>query len=83
MAAVLQSVPLESIDSFTELLNRELSAGRPVTLTHHGERIAMIEPRGPEPTQEQREAARERLLALMNAGLDWGGPYTYDERHER
>lgn len=79
----MQAFALEQIGEHVELLLRELAAGRTLTLTQNGERIAEILPCRPEPTLEQREAARLRLLSLVDAGLDWGGPFTYEERHER
>ena len=61
----------------------EVEAGEHLILTRRGQPVAEIIPYNGKKLDPKKEAARKRLLELMNAGLDWGGPYTYDERHER
>ena len=61
----------------------EVEAGERLILTRRGEPVAEIVPYTRNKPDPKKEAARKRLLALMEAGLDWGGPYSYDERHER
>lgn len=61
----------------------EVEAGESLILTRRGEPVAEIVPYTGKKLDPRKEAARKRLLALMDAGHDWGGPYTYDERHER
>ena len=63
----------------------EVEAGEHIVLTRRGEPVAEIVPYSGDAKKSdpKKEAARKRLLALMDAGYDWGGPYTYDERHER
>ena len=62
----------------------EVEAGERLVLLRRGKPVAKIVPYTDEiEVDPKREAARTKLLAIMDAGLDWGGPYTYDERHER
>ncbi len=64
----------------------EVEAGERLILTRRGEPVAEIIPypdKSKADADARKVAARKRLLALMDAGYDWGGPYTYDERHER
>ena len=61
----------------------EVEAGERLVLTRRGEPVAEIVPYTGKKLDPEREAARKELLAIMDAGLDWGGPYSYDERHER
>jgi hypothetical protein len=76
-----------SIDEFTdrkEDIAAELRAGHSLKLLQGGKRIGEIHPSPPEPSEEQREAAWKRMLAMMDSGLDLGGvPFTYEERHDR
>ena len=61
----------------------EVEAGEHIILTRRGEPVAEIVPYTGKKIDPKREAARKEVLAIMDAGHDWGGPYTYDERHER
>ena len=61
----------------------EVEAGERLILTRRGEPVAEIVPYTGKKLDPKKEAARKELLEIMNAGYDWGGPYTYDERHER
>ena len=61
----------------------EVEAGERLILTRRGEPVAEIVPYTGKNLDPEKEAARKELLEIMNAGYDWGGPYTYDERHER
>ena len=62
----------------------EVEAGERLVLTRRGRPVAQLIPfrekAKPDPKQE---AAWQEMLEIMKAGLDWGGPSTYDERHER
>lgn len=62
----------------------EVEAGEHIVVTRRGKPIAEIRPVALNDLDVKREAARKRLLALMDAGLDLGGkPFTYEERHGR
>lgn len=63
----------------------EVEAGERLVLLRRGKPIAEIVPyAGKRKLDPEREAARQRLLALMDKGLDLGGvPFTYEERHGR
>ena len=61
----------------------EVEAGERLILTRRGEPVAEIVPYTGKKLDPEKEAAWQEMLEIMNAGHDWGGPYTYDERHER
>ena len=61
----------------------EVEAGERLILTRRGEPVAEILPYTGKKLDPEKEAAWQEMLEIMNAGHDWGGPYTYDERHER
>ncbi len=61
----------------------EVEAGERLVLTRRGEPVAEIVPYTGKKLDPKKEEAWKRMMAVMEAGLDWGGPYSYDERHER
>ena len=63
----------------------EVEAGERLVLTRRGQPVAEIVPfTGKRKLDPEREAARQRMLALLDEGLDLGGvPLTRDEMHER
>ena len=61
----------------------EVEAGEALILMRRGRPVAQIIPASAKP-DAKREAARKKLLAIMDQGLDLGGkPFTYEERHGR
>jgi hypothetical protein len=78
------SVSIEELAKHSETISSELRAGHSLKLLQGGKRVGEIHPSPPEPSEEQREAAWKRMLAIMDSGLDLGGvPFTYEERHDR
>ena len=78
------TVAVEDIANRVDEVVTELREGHTLKLIQGGKKIAEIVPCEPEPTREQREAARQRLLALLKEGIPLGGvPPTRDEMHER
>ena len=62
----------------------EVESGEHIVVTRRGKPVAEIRPVALDELTATREAARKRLLALMDAGLQLGGkPFTYEERHGR
>jgi prevent-host-death family protein len=62
----------------------EVEAGERLVLMRRGKPVAEIVPYTGSKPDLQKEAARKKLLALMDAGLDLGGrPSAYEERHGR
>ncbi len=83
MANLSQTIGIEELAERAEEVAAVLRAGQTLELTQAGMRIGEIVPRDPRPTEEERKAAWQRMREIMDAGLDWGGPYTYEERHGR
>ena len=84
MAQRLQHVALEDIGTHTADIAAEMQAGRTLQLIQGGKRIAQIVPCAQEPTPAEREASHQRLIALLEKGIDLGGVApTRDEMHER
>ena len=79
----MREVSLREANQHFSACIAEVEAGERLILTRRGEPVAEIVPYTTNNPHPKKEAARKRLLALMEAGLDWGGPYSYDERHER
>ncbi len=79
----MREVSLQEANQNFSACIAEVEAGERLILTRRGEPVAEIIPYAAEKIDLRKDAARKRLLALANEGLDWGGPYTYDERHER
>ena len=79
----MREVPLHEANQNFSACIAEVEAGERLVLTRRGEPVAEIVPYSGKKLDAKQEAARKRLLALMDAGKDWGGPYTYDERHKR
>ncbi len=80
----MREVPSREANQNFSACIAEVEAGERLVLTRRGEPIAEIVPYSGEKLDPKREAARKRLLALMDAGLDLGGkPFTYEERHGR
>jgi antitoxin (DNA-binding transcriptional repressor) of toxin-antitoxin stability system len=78
------SVSIDELADRTEDIAAELRAGHSLKLVHGGKGIARITPMESEPSDEEREAAWNRVLKFMETGLDLGGvPLTRDEMHER
>ncbi|HWA89627.1 MAG TPA: type II toxin-antitoxin system prevent-host-death family antitoxin [Rhizomicrobium sp.] len=78
----------EANRSFSKIL-REAENGNPVTITRNGRPVARLVP-APVPaavesmTEEERKAAKQRLMDRLNKGIHLGGHrYTRDEMHER
>ena len=75
----------EANQGFSELLSR-VEGGEEVMITKHGRPVAMLTPyRAPTMTPE-RQAAFDRLIALMDKGLNCQGEvrrFSRDEMHER
>ena len=61
----------------------EVEAGEHIVLTRRGEPVAEIVQYTGKKIDPKKEEAWKRMVEIMDAGLDWGGPYSYDERHER
>ena len=63
----------------------EVEAGEHLVLTRRGEPVAEIRPyTGERRVDPEREAARQRLLALLKEGIPMDGkPLTRDEIYER
>ena len=80
----MREVPLREANQNFSACIAEVEAGERLVLTRRGEPVAEIVPYSGKKLDPKREAARKRLLALMDAGLDLGGkPFTYEERHGR
>jgi prevent-host-death family protein len=86
----MRSVSIEEFHEHTDELVAEVETGRRLTVIRAGKPVAEVVPCAKVATFEERrldpkrEAARRRLLAIMDEGLDLGGePFTYEERHER
>jgi prevent-host-death family protein len=62
----------------------EVEAGEPLVLTRRGKPVAEIIPYSGTKSDPKREAARRKLLALMDEKIDLGGkPFSAEERHGR
>ena len=62
----------------------EVEAGERLVLLRRGKPVAEIVPYTGSKPDPKHEAARKKLLALMDQKLDLGGkPFTYEERHGR
>lgn len=63
-----------------------VEAGETIRLTKHGRPIARIEPEKrtrPEPGTPEWQAAYDRMIALMDKGINLGGQkITYEDRTE-
>lgn len=73
----------EANQSFSSCI-AEVEAGERLVLLRRGRPVAEIIPYTGKKNDPARDAARKKLLALMEEGLDLGGqPLTYEERHGR
>jgi len=77
----------EANRSFSKIL-REAENGKTVTITRNGRPVARLVPAPPlavhPRSEEQRKAALERLMKLLEKGHPLGGKgFTRDEMHER
>lgn len=75
-----------SVRELNANVSRALSAaaaGEDVILTLKGQPYLRITREGVDEAVDKRARAREALLALMERGIDFGGPATYDERTGR
>lgn len=79
----MRSVSLREANQNFSSCIADVEAGERIVLTRRGEPVAELVPYTGKKLDPKQEAARKEILAIMDAGLDWGGPYTYDERHER
>ena len=62
----------------------EVEAGEPLVLMRRGKPVAEIIPYSGSKPDPKREAARKKLLAIMDKGIDLGGkPFSDEERHGR
>jgi hypothetical protein len=78
------SISIDELAERSQDIAAELRAGHSLKLLQGGKRIGEINPTSPQPTDEERQAAWKRVLAMMEIGLDLGGvPPTRDEMHER
>jgi len=88
----MRSVSIDKLAEQSELIAEELRAGHTLKLLQGGKRIAEIVPASAESAesnflsatsrnQEDRQAAIDRLKALLNKGLDLGG-YSITDRSE-
>lgn len=75
-----------SVRELNANVSRALSvaaAGEDIILTLKGEPYLRITREGVDQAADKRARAREALRALMERGIDFGGPATYDERTGR
>jgi prevent-host-death family protein len=80
----MRSVSIDELHEHTDQLIAEVQSGEKLTLVRAGKPVAELVPLAAEDDHARREAARQRLLAIMDKGLDLGGkPFTYEERHDR
>lgn len=62
----------------------EVEGGEHLIVTRRGIPVAEIRPYSGKRIDPRREAARKKLLAILDKGIDLGGkPFSYDERHGR
>lgn len=72
----------EANQAFARIL-KEAESGQSLVITRRGKPVAVLSPY-PAPHQHDREAAIERIVALMRKGLALGGQhFSRDEMHER
>jgi prevent-host-death family protein len=72
----------EANQAFARIL-KEAEAGQSLVITRRGRPVAVLSPY-PLPHQPDREAAIERIVALMREGLPLGSRrFSRDEMHER
>jgi prevent-host-death family protein len=72
----------EANQTFTRIL-KEAEAGQSLVITRRGKPVAVLSPYPP-PRRHDREAAIERIVALMREGLALGDRrFSRDEMHER
>ncbi len=86
LARIAVVMPYMSITEF----NRNVSAaiarvekGEELTLTRHGKQVARLSAPDLEKRRAQKEADLTLLREIMRAGMNFGGPATYEERTER
>lgn len=75
----------EANRSFSKIL-KEAENGKTIIITRNGKPVARLEPviRKRDLSEEERNAAHDRLMKLLEKGLDFGGRrFTRDEMHER
>jgi antitoxin (DNA-binding transcriptional repressor) of toxin-antitoxin stability system len=75
-----------SVRELNANVSRALSAaeaGEDIMLTRNGRPFLRITRDGVDGASAKRLAARERLRALMDKGIDFGGPASYEERTGR
>jgi prevent-host-death family protein len=73
----------EANQHFSRLLG-EVASGEEVVITRRGRPVATLAPYRGRPMTPEREAAIERMVAMMKKGFRLGGlRATRDEMHER
>ncbi len=75
-----------SVREFNQNVSKALAqveAGEEIILTRHGKRIARVTREGLLKDDEQRQKNVASLNELMEQGIDFGGPATYEERTGR
>jgi prevent-host-death family protein len=72
----MRSVSIKELEEHTAELVAEVEAGNPLTLIRSGRAVAAVIPianTAAHPTEAARSAARARLIALMEQGINLGG----------
>lgn len=78
------SLSLDELADRSDDISTELRAGHKLVLLESGKRIGEIVPDVVGPTDDERRAAWNTMIELMEKGMDLGGkPFTYEERHDR
>jgi prevent-host-death family protein len=75
-----------SIRELNANVSRALSqaeAGEDIVLTRNGKPVLRLTREGVPDVEDRRKAAVAKLFALMERGIDFGGPATYEERTGR
>jgi antitoxin (DNA-binding transcriptional repressor) of toxin-antitoxin stability system len=80
----MREVTLREANQFFSSCIAEVEAGERLVLLRRGKPVAEIIPYTGKKNDPTKDAARKKLLALMDGGLDLGGkPFSYEERHAR
>jgi len=61
----------------------QAEAGEDIVLTRNGKPVLRLTKEGVEDIERKRQDALNRLIELMDRGIDFGGPATYEERTGR
>jgi len=80
----MRSISIDELHEHTDQLIAEVQSGQTLTLVRGGKPVADVVPRQQLLEGEERQAALDRLMALLQKGIPLGGvPPTRDEMHER